>query len=156
MFPPCVSFLQQLDQRGLFTTHNSCTNDKTKVIVVLINIFLNATIWLCKTPLIFLYLRLFHVKRWLRRACYAVLAIGFIPPAVALITTAVYCAPRNTEDVDKPVCGNMSGLFNTIIGLFSVLTDVALFIIPLPIIKELNLPTRRKIGLGSVFLVGIM
>lgn len=41
-----------------------------------------------------------------------------------------------------------------VIGITSVLTDGLVFILPMPIVKSLALPRRKRIGVGIVFATG--
>lgn len=41
-------------------------------------------------------------------------------------------------------------------GAVGLAADIFIFILPLPIIYQLNLSTRRKIGLATVFLTGVL
>lgn len=41
-------------------------------------------------------------------------------------------------------------------GVVAVGSDIVIFILPIPIIIKLNIPLHKKIGLGIVFLAGIL
>jgi hypothetical protein len=43
-----------------------------------------------------------------------------------------------------------------VIGVFTVVADLIIFTLPLPVIFRLQLSRQRKIGLGVVFSVGLL
>lgn len=70
----------------------------------------------------------------------------------------VYCAPKPGKPWDANV-----GLLcrKTLIialpqGAISMVYDIVMFVLPLPIIFKLHLPLQRKVGLTAVFATGAM
>ncbi|KAM7197578.1 hypothetical protein V8F33_005544 [Rhypophila sp. PSN 637] len=92
-------------------------------IAVAIIILPQATLWFTKAPILLLYINIFGVNRWVRKANF-----------VAYQS----CAYSNT-------------LTGVISGFVSVIFDAIMFILPIPIIVGLNLERSKKVGLAVVF-----
>ncbi|KAI1774384.1 hypothetical protein F4818DRAFT_452386 [Hypoxylon cercidicola] len=105
-----------------------------------------------KTPILFLYIRLFGSERWLRWCSYATLLVITVPLLAGVITVSVVCslhgdAPSNClEWWDRAWVG---------CGSLSLVVDVAILLFPIPIISKLRLPVRKRLGLALVFASGI-
>ncbi|OTA76493.1 hypothetical protein M434DRAFT_38837 [Hypoxylon sp. CO27-5] len=114
--------------------------------------------WSSKAPILILYITLFGIRKWLRTASYATLLVtGVIFLTMASYTTA-NCDPRG-QLVDLSFilsCSNASKRSGFTLGITSVIADGTIFVLPLPIIARLKLPTRKKMGLGIVFLTGVV
>ena len=41
-------------------------------------------------------------------------------------------------------------------GVFAVLSDIYLLVIPIQMIFQLNLPFQRKIGISTIFMIGVL
>ena len=50
-------------------------------------------------------------------------------------------------------CGN-EAIFNVIVPIPWVLTDFAILVAPIPVVKKLQLPRMEKIGICALFLTG--
>ncbi|KAH7309889.1 hypothetical protein B0I35DRAFT_440775 [Stachybotrys elegans] len=120
----------------------------------------NMALYTAKLPLLFLYMRTFGLVKWLRHTAMALVVVG----GISFIATAVYasvtCSPALHRDEFPP-----AAFFTCIVGItnacmargsISLIMDVIMFILPLPVIKGLNMPFRRKAGLAFVFMAGLL
>ncbi|KAI1778085.1 hypothetical protein F4818DRAFT_438262 [Hypoxylon cercidicola] len=127
-------------------------------LTITINVFLDLSVWLCKTPLLLLYIRMFGVKTWLRISCYTILLVAFLPSAAGVIANAVVCAPDgNSVSLQTfKACEHIAPLFNLIIGFVSVFVDFAILVLPIPILSRLQMARRKRVGLIIVFFTGFL
>ncbi|CAG8984289.1 hypothetical protein HYALB_00010714 [Hymenoscyphus albidus] len=114
--------------------------------------------YFARVPLVLLYLRFFGVKKWLRVSSYTFLIVYPLTLVAGVIFTAVKCNP-NGKDLDAPWLGScihngfIVGVWN---GSFAALSDIILFILPLPIVFNLHLFFDKKLSLVVVFMTGIL
>ena len=68
---------------------------------------------------------------------------------------AFICSPVKSEwNPDVPGhCGNQY-LLNIIDPIPWILTDFAILIAPMPMVRKLHMPTRQKVALAGIFLIG--
>jgi len=109
---------------------------------------------LTKTSICLLYLTIFTFE-WARRASYAVLTVVVITSLWAVATTLTYCIPlQATWDptVVASFCqGQDAWWANT--GII-IVTDLMIFILPIPFILPLKLPRRQKLVVVGIFAIG--
>lgn len=109
-----------------------------------------------------LYLEVFGLLRWFR---YLVFAGIFITGGFYFASMVVFlarCAPRDGHSqfaylsaLLSPRCVQTRPVITTL-GVFNVVSDLYLILIPLPAVWSLQLPLRKKIGLATMFLTGSM
>jgi hypothetical protein len=117
-------------------------------------------LYTAKLPLLFLYIRTFSIIKWLRYTCITLVVVG----GLGFVSTATYasvtCSPQIHGHEFPPVFfgGCIMGITNACLARASVsLTmDLVMFFLPLPVIKNLKLPFRRKAGLALVFMAGLL
>lgn len=117
-------------------------------------------LYTAKLPLLFLYIRTFGVVKWLRYTCIVLVVLG----GLGFVSTATYasvtCSPQLHSDEFPPIAffKCIEGITNACIARasFSLTMDVFMFFLPLPVIKGLNMPFRRKAGLALVFMAGLL
>jgi hypothetical protein len=107
-------------------------------------------LWFTKAPILWVYIQLFGVQKWLRWTSYATMAIYGAGLLAALCITFARC-----QD-DLPICSTATVLTGVISGFFAIAADVVIFILPIPPIWNLQLPRFKKIGLGIAFSSGIL
>ncbi|POS70580.1 hypothetical protein DHEL01_v211027 [Diaporthe helianthi] len=127
-------------------------------IAVVIIIVVQGTLWFSKAPIVFLYLKLFGIHRWLRYVCWATLIVSFLVYAVGLIYTLVYCPVDRSKATfpDYQRCASANTLAGVFSGFVSVLVDLTLLILPTPIILALEINTSKKIGLSLTFFSAVL
>lgn len=114
--------------------------------------------WLSKTAILMVYLRLFNVIGWMRWCCY--LGIGFLFCAYwSLVPVSViYNFPQDGErwDLAMSLDSVPAQLPFVIIGLVSIISDLYILVLPLPALFKLQVSWRRKFGLCLMFMTAIM
>ncbi|KAF9736932.1 hypothetical protein PMIN02_012226 [Paraphaeosphaeria minitans] len=124
-----------------------------------LNVVVGPAYWASKAAIIALYIRLFQVEVWLRRTSYITIVLLFLVYWSLIPVSAVYCTPRNGAAWDLILLGSCQQhlLFaGPMQGAVSIAADVFILFLPLPIIVKLNLPFRKKIGVVTVFFVGVL
>ncbi|KAI0477309.1 hypothetical protein GGR56DRAFT_691773 [Xylariaceae sp. FL0804] len=112
---------------------------------------------LLKLSILSLYRRLFRRNRWFIRTTWLV---GFVAVAVAcvgILTSSVQCIPISaiwTFDRGEGVTCINYGLAALMTYIINILLDLAIFFLPLPIVTDLQLPSRKKWMLGLNFAAG--
>ncbi|KAM7216070.1 hypothetical protein V8F06_008543, partial [Rhypophila decipiens] len=116
------------------------------------------TPWFSKAPILFVYLRLFGIKRWLRWSCYITLVVYWVACLTQTAMIAAACdshgKPGNVELFLR--CFNTSSKAGLASGIMGIVSDVIILILPLPVIYQLRLPPRKRVGLAAVFMAGIV
>lgn len=108
-----------------------------------------------KLAAVFLYYQIFEVLRYR----FAIIAIGVVvvlQGITALILAFSICRPfryfwTQAVDPDDGVCGDVM-LFYKSYSIPSLVTDVALLVLPWPILLRLHTRTSEKIGLILTFM----
>jgi hypothetical protein len=116
--------------------------------------FYNASLCLTKASIVLQYLRVFVAKE-IRRACWATLAIIGAYGIYTMLSNILNCIPVSafwspTPDM-RCIDKKFLWFFN---ASFNILTDLAILILPMPIIKSLKLPIRQKVGLMMILGLG--
>ncbi|KAI0095766.1 hypothetical protein GGR51DRAFT_544664 [Nemania sp. FL0031] len=116
-----------------------------------------STTWAAKAPILFLYVQIFGVKPWLRIISYITLAFTFLWLLGWNIWLLYKDVPRGVITpiflAESAYSGSVAGVASGAVGLAA---DVVIFLIPIPVIRELHLPLAKKIGLFVVFLTGLL
>ncbi|KAK4183647.1 hypothetical protein QBC35DRAFT_542631 [Podospora australis] len=128
----------------------------------------NVSVICVKTSLLVLYLRLFRPSRlakimiWSGMVCIVVVYTFFF------ITKAIFCRPNQWPDGEdqftflmrvataESKCYNPNLKFGIAEGVFSVVSDLYLMLIPILSVSSLHLPLKRKLGMCGIFLVGLI
>ncbi|KAK2804505.1 hypothetical protein FQN50_006580, partial [Emmonsiellopsis sp. PD_5] len=109
-----------------------------------------------KTSMVALYIRLAsnatHIK-----FLYAFAVLVFAHGVMATITTIFMCTPISIVWSPTFPVGCIDLLsFNYFNAAFHILTDIMLALLPIPILRHLQITKRRKIGLIVCFSVGLL
>ena len=73
-----------------------------------------------------------------------------------IIGTAILCIPKPGDSWKMHSCGVVSKLFSVIMGAVSVFSDIFVICIPIPVVWQLQLPIRKRIGISVIFIAGIL
>lgn len=123
------------------------------VTILLFNPALMAT----KTSILLLYLRLAQdQKKFLRIASYVTLAIVNVGGIALTFTTAFQCHPVKAAynlAIANPICISIETIYLASVPV-NITTDLAIFVLPIPILTALRLPRRQKSILVLTFLLG--
>ncbi|KAL9118742.1 MAG: hypothetical protein Q9187_004710 [Circinaria calcarea] len=115
-------------------------------------------IWFAKAAILMLYLRVFQVKRIIRFLIYFGLTFMFVLYWISVPLFSYYCTPRAGEAWDLTLLGkcHVNAKLALVQGVFGVVADIYIFILPLPTIYNLNLAYKKKVGLAAIFMTGIL
>lgn len=133
-------------------------------------------LFFAKAAILLLYLRAFRPTLWLRLGVYITLAILFCsywmtgkymctvicrntcPNKITVPLGLVYCMPHNGNPWGFAVLANCNHLATP--GLvqagMNIAADITIFVLPLPIIAKLQMPTSKKVALAGIFATGIL
>lgn len=105
-----------------------------------------------KTSILFQYLR-FFVHKTFRRLAWALMGLVVIGGSVLVLTSSLSCLPI-AFNWDKTIVGghclNQPPLWYFMAG-FTIVTDIAVLILPMPVLRSLHLPKRQKYTLMATF-----
>ncbi|KAF7957211.1 hypothetical protein EAE96_002801 [Botrytis aclada] len=121
----------------------------------------NYVFWVSATAatqlsILFFYIRIFGVKRWLRNTLYVAVAIisgwwisAFISEVTACIPLAAAWTPglKGTCINDEEIC--------TAVGMMHVVFDFLILLLPIPIIWRLQMPTWSRVTVSLLLSVGV-
>ncbi|KAH9909597.1 hypothetical protein F4778DRAFT_711975 [Xylariomycetidae sp. FL2044] len=112
------------------------------------------TICLYKSSVILLNKRIF-VQKHFQTASWIILIINICWGVGNTLGWIFQCIPIQLMwgDATEGVCWDMDGEWISLVA-WNVFTDIAILTMPLPMVWKLNLKTRDKIMLSSVFLLG--
>ena len=117
------------------------------------------TMFFTKVSLLLLYLRLFSPNRIIRYAIYFGVMANLVFYATTTIASGALCLPRHGEawldSARTARCKRALAMYYPH-GIFAVVSDFYIFIIPIPIVIKLNLPLRKKVGILAVFATGFL
>ncbi|KAI8954030.1 hypothetical protein F4801DRAFT_587936 [Xylaria longipes] len=114
------------------------------------------SIGLTKSSILLLYLRIFSSVRWLRRTCYALLALVISNCIATTFVTIFQCNPvvaAFDKDITNKTCINISPFWYAN-AFVSIGTDLIILVIPMPLICALQMPRLRKAALIIAFGLG--
>lgn len=116
-----------------------------------------------KLSILLQYLRIFGTTRKFRTACYCVIASVIFYILWGAFSTAFYCFPPSGFWDPEAVAEGRAHcqkqwtvklpiwFFN---AAMNMATDIATAVLPLPVIKNLNLPRKQRLTLMFVFGIG--
>lgn len=109
-----------------------------------------------KLSILLQYLRIFKLRKLLI-ACYTLMTIVGLYGFEMFITGAFPCWPvASFWDFHlKGICFPKEDIWFTNAAL-NIATDLMIFMLPIPVIKGLNLPSRQKAALLGVFMLGFL
>ncbi|GAB1315263.1 Rhodopsin domain-containing protein [Madurella fahalii] len=111
-----------------------------------------------KTCILIFYYRTFQRKVWLRMCIYTILAIMIGTYWMTVPLCFYYCMPHpNTGQAwDLTILANCNHLANP--GLvqagMNIAVDIAIFVLPLPIVFKLQIPLGKKLSIAGIFTTG--
>lgn len=112
-----------------------------------------------KSAILLLYLRVFSPRRW-DKFDIAVRGLMFITCAFYFaisVAKICQCLPRaRIWDTSVPGhCVSLPALLQAS-GLFNIISDVGMLLVPLKGVWNLRMGGKRKVGIYAVFTVGVM
>lgn len=116
----------------------------------------DCTMLLGKLSVLFLLSRIFTLESKLMK--YGIITIGiwtvlwFI---AGVLYVFLHCRPLSTNWGKPHQC--LPNFYESVIfGVLNVVSDLAILLLPQPVIWKLNLPTGKRLALSLVFLVGVL
>ena len=131
---------------------------KSTSVEIAINILYLWAILLAKLSIIALYLRVFSINRPFRHACYflalAVTLYCFICTPLQLIS----CLPAGILSMNSLEAGRCIRVLplNIAIGGLNIATDTILLLMPIPVLRTLQVSKSRLLVLSAVFATGLL
>ncbi|KAI9813845.1 MAG: hypothetical protein M1827_003635 [Pycnora praestabilis] len=116
--------------------------------------FYKVNINVTKASILLLYLRIFTLKPY-RIASYVLLALVTAFGTALAFSSIFQCIPV-PRAYNKKIAGHCIDLTKAWYAnaAFSIVTDFLILILPMPVIWQLKMPTRQKIGLMGLFALG--
>lgn len=115
------------------------------------------SIALIQLSFLFLYKRIFTTQRtWFKYTIYALGVFSIIQNLAIIITVMFYCVPFNYS-WNKSIKGGHCYEFSVVylIGLLlNLVTDIAILVVPIPIIWGLQMSPKSKKAITGMFLLG--
>ena len=115
------------------------------------------TIYLVKSTILLLYLSIFGIKHEVKRFIQGLLLLLLLYYIASIGAKAAICIPL--QKLWNPTldghCINNTVFFLTDCAV-SIVSDVTILLLPMPLIWNLNMPFRRKVEIMTVFSFGIL
>ncbi|KAK3670136.1 hypothetical protein LTR78_009983 [Recurvomyces mirabilis] len=108
-----------------------------------------------KFSILFQYLRIFPYKKF-RQTCYGLIAVVFVYTCWSFFSAVFFCTPVAffwNSDISGGRCFNKFAVWFANAS-FNILSDIAVGALPIPVLKELQLPDRQRYALIIVFALG--
>lgn len=115
-----------------------------------------------KCAILLFYRQLFHVHRSLRISVWIGLTACFVIYFTGIPLNAVYQAPKPGQtwkqllEHEEITGGREIMYWGAVQGFLSVVLDLYIFVLPLPILFKLQMPRRRKTQLVALFGTGLL
>ena len=109
-----------------------------------------------KLSVLFMYLRIFRVKLQ-RIACYFVAGAIYYHVGASLISSGFECQPfayQWDREIPGGSCPNRLIHHRWVVSFPNIIVDIAILILPVPMLWALQISRARKIALTAVFLIG--
>ena len=112
-----------------------------------------------KLALFLFYYRVFGIDRGTRIAIYLgiiIIALFYFSSIVAL---SVLCIPKRSESWTSLTYGTRckrAVAMGNGHGVFGLISDVYIFILPLPVLLGLQMSLKRKLGVAAIFCTGLL
>lgn len=110
-----------------------------------------------KASMLLFYTRLFGISRPFRYTCYTLMALVTGYCTAMILANIFQCRPIHAGwDFFYP--GHCASLQNITVatGVLNILSDVAIVIVPIPVILKLQLRPAKMFGLLAIFSSGVL
>ena len=110
-----------------------------------------------RASILALYIRVFRTKSF-RWACYVFHGVNAAFGAATILGACLICLPiayNWDHSIAGGYCGNQKSL-DLFIGIFNLLMDVTVVVLPMPVLWRLQMAVGRKIVLSMMFGLGVM
>ncbi|KAI9660212.1 MAG: hypothetical protein M1831_003519 [Alyxoria varia] len=131
------------------------------LVTALKNYFAAALVWapatcLCKCSILVLYMELFPTQRF-RYAVFATLGLVVAFFIGQILTAVLICRPVALQ-WDKSIhgqCGSVVGQ-QIALAVVNMVIDAIIVALPMPVVWHLQMPVKKKIGISSMFALGLI
>lgn len=108
-----------------------------------------------KSSILLFYWRIFHINRWFRLTAVAMIIYIWMWAAGEWFTALFQCIPVAKQWIQKldGSCIDRLAFFRWIC-LPNAVHDVAMLVLPVPMVWKLQMASRQKAALGTIFLLG--
>jgi len=119
-------------------------------------VFYNLGLSFVKVSILYQYHRVF-VSPGMRRAIWTAGAFSCATALALLCANLFMCnpIPRFWNKAIEGHCADQLTIWFTAATL-NIISDVVIFLLPMPALKALHLPRRQKLGLMAVFALGVL
>ena len=122
-------------------------------------ILYSLTMFFAKLALFLLYYRIFALNRWTKIAIYFGVILTGLFYLTSSIVVIVLCIPRRNESWTSMTyvtrC-DRAEVMGDVQGIFGLVSDLYIFILPLPVLFRLQMSLKKKLGITAIFLTGFM
>ena len=118
-------------------------------------------LWICgntcvRVSMLLLYIGIFPARGF-RITCYVVLTLNVAYFISVILATGLICHPfafNWDPAIPGGFCGNKVH-FYAFMGIYNLISDVAVVVLPMPMLWSLQMPNSKKIALSGIFGMGI-
>ena len=117
------------------------------------------TIFFTKLSIFLLYMRIFSLDRKMRYAVYFGVAANLIFTIIITAMQAAFTIPWRGETWLDPrhlARVEHSSVLAVPVGIFGVISDFYILVLPIPTTLKLSLPLRKKLGVIAIFMIGFL
>ena len=120
---------------------------------------LGPTLFFAKSAILLLYLQVFTINKKMSHGIWFGLAFNFVLYWINIPFESWNCAPRagdpwGLETVGKTCANNI--MFGLVQGVLSVVLDLYIFFLPIPIVLGLQMSLRNRLAILGVFGTAIL
>ena len=152
-------YLRRVRRRSVPTKSKVCLPTKFHQITLFLAPLYSLTMFFVKMSIYLLYHRLFAIDRWKKIAIYSGMGISSCFYLAMFTAELVLCVPRQQESWTSKTyrkrCTREEAL-SDVHGVFDLVSDLYIFILPLPVLCRLQMSLNKKIGVTATFLTGLM
>ncbi len=124
-----------------------------------LNLLIGPSMFFAKASLLLLYIRIFGPKKSTRYAAYFGLAFSFCLYLATVFVIVHYCAPAAGKPwnlTDSAIKCDKAIVYGVVQGSITVVLDLYIFILPIPVVWGLQMSSRKRIAVLAVFFTGIL
>ena len=117
------------------------------------------SIFFAKTSLFLLYYRVFAPKKLIRMFIIIGIIFAFVIYILIFIPLmASLCAPHVGQEWDLMVLKKCRRAlaFGVVQATTNLIIDLYILALPIPVVLQLQLPTKKKIGILAIFMTGLL
>ena len=117
----------------------------------------SAAVFFVRASVLQLYIHIFRIRSF-RIACYTIHVVNASYFAATVLAACLICRPfafNWDRSIHGGKCGNQKSL-DLWIGIYNLLMDVTVVILPMPVLWGLQMAISKKLALSFMFGMGIM